>query len=275
MKVRELWSQLDQEAVRAFEVSLRNGDLAGLLLAVEGAPAHASADARAEICRLGTALRSELERTDPPTAFVRVLVEAEGFHGEKTDYYGARNNCLASVLDRRKGQPILLSAVWMLTGEQAGVPIDGIGLPGHFIVRIGGSSGVFADPFGGGKMLSVPDCKGMVDNLSTGTVNWQDEFLATVSIDGLAERVLRNLMNSYQRTSEPESLYRAARFLGALRPTEAEPPLVQARMAEAVGARAVALDTYRSVLDRFPGTPAADVAGERLIDLRDQSFEMN
>ena len=47
------------------------------------------------------------------------------------------------------GMPITLSVVAMEVGKRLGVPIGGVGLPGHFVIR-DKESGTFADPFGGG-----------------------------------------------------------------------------------------------------------------------------
>ena len=82
-------------------------------------------------------------------------------------------------------------------------------------------------------------------------------------------------MNAYQHTGEPENLFRIARFYSVLRPNEAEPQLVHARLAEAMGARDRALSLYRAIQDHFPGTQAADVAGMRLVELRDEPQDVN
>lgn len=273
MHVPELWSQEDQYSLATFEVALKNDDLAGALLAVEGASPQGAADCRLLLHEYGQ--RTTQIGVDPVAAMGRVLVDQEGFHGDTDDYYNPSNSYLSAVLDRKRGLPILLSALWMLVGEQAGISVEGIGLPGHFIVRVGGAGGVLVDPFAGGKMLSVRDCAEMVETLSSGTVTWNDAYLASTTLDSLLERVLRNLMHSFQRSGEPESLFRAAKFYSALRPHEVEPLLVHARLAEAMGARQMALDIYGAIQDHFPNTPAAELAGSRLVDLKGEPFEPN
>ncbi len=273
MHVPELWSQEDQHALAAFEIALKNDDLAGALLAVEGASPQLSADCRLAIHELGRRVLSYGD--DAVAALVRVLVHEAGFQGDPEDYYNPQNSYLSAVIERKRGLPILLSALWMLVGEQAGSKVEGIGLPGHFIVRVGGEDGVLVDPFAGGRTMTVADCAQMVATLSNGTVAWSETYLAKTSLDSLLERVLRNLMHSYQRSGEPEKLFRAAKFYSSLRPNEVEPLLVHARLAEAMGARQMALDIYGSIQDHFPNTPAADLAGERLVDIRAEPFETN
>lgn len=273
MHVPELWSQADQLSLASFEIAVKSDDLAGALLAIEGASPQESADCLVTLHELGQ--RVAAYGPERVAALVRVLVQEEGFHGDIEDYYNPRNSYLSAVVTRKRGLPILLSALWILIGDQAGIKVEGIGLPGHFIVRVGGEPGVLVDPFAGGRTMSLADCAQLVATLSSGTVVWNDAFLTRTTLDSLLERVLRNLMHSFQRSGEPEKLFRTAKFYSTLRPTEVEPLLVHARLAEAMGARQMALDIYGSIQDHFPNTPAADLAGARLVDIRAEPFDVD
>ena len=275
MQVPELWSDSDRTAVAAFETAVRRGDLASALLALDGVSTRAAEEHRQTIGNYADRVRAELLERDPVTSLAHVLSGEAGFHGDPENYYAPDNSRLSDVLTSRHGMPILLSAVWMLVGEQAGVVVEGIGLPGHFIVRVGGATGVLADPFNGGRMLSPTDCRQLVVKLSGGAVQWSDAFLQPVPLDGLLERVLRNLAHIWQRMEVPEQMLRTARFYAALRPREAEPRLVQAKIADAFGATALAEMLYRAVVDGFPSSAAAEVAASRLDELRRDAVEIN
>jgi regulator of sirC expression with transglutaminase-like and TPR domain len=55
------------------------------------------------------------------------------------------------VLERRLGLPILLSVVYAEVARRAGIPLAGVGLPGHFVCgRFGDGEPVLLDPFRGG-----------------------------------------------------------------------------------------------------------------------------
>ncbi len=275
MQVPDLWSDTDRTAVAAFEVALRHADLAGALLALDGVSAQEASRHRQTLTDLAARVRLELPARDPVTSLGHVLVEETGFTGDPEEYFAPSNSRLSDVLTHHRGMPILLSVVWMLVGEQAGVVVEGIGLPGHFIVRVGGSAGVLADPFNGGRMLSDTDCRQLVAKLSGGAVQWNDSFLRPVPIDGVLERVLRNLAHIWQRLEIPEQMLRTARFYAALRPREAEPRLVQAKIADAFGATDLAEMLYRAVVDGFPSSAAAEVAAGRLDELRRAAVDVN
>ena len=89
--------------------------------------------------------------------------------------------------------PILLACVWVEVGRRAGIPVDGIGMPGHFLVRVGGAVGVHVDPFAGGQELSREGCRALHDRIAGPKARWSDEFLGVSTTDQILERVLNNL----------------------------------------------------------------------------------
>src|SRR5205823_9346815 len=93
-------------------------------------------------------------------ALNRVLFEEQGFRGNTEAYYDPRNSFLNDVLDRRTGIPITLSTVYMAVGRRAGLTVEGVGLPGHFVARVStGEGDVLVDPFHGGAVLTAEDCQ--------------------------------------------------------------------------------------------------------------------
>lgn len=137
-----------QQHRRAFAAELNRPeeeirlDVAAILIGAED-EAYLDVDVDAclqRISDLGQQARARL--IDAPSGlrvevFNRFMFEEVGFHGDEEDYYDPRNSYLHHVLDRRKGIPITLSVLYMLVGRSAGLEVEGVGLPGHFIVRVG------------------------------------------------------------------------------------------------------------------------------------------
>src|SRR5438552_615684 len=69
-----------------------------------------------------------------------------GFRGNQEEYYDPRNSYLNDVLERRTGIPITLAVVLIETGARLGLGLEGVGFPGHFLVRVAGSPPLL-DPF--------------------------------------------------------------------------------------------------------------------------------
>jgi regulator of sirC expression with transglutaminase-like and TPR domain len=77
-----------------------------------------------------------------------VLFAVRGFRGNEADYADPQNSYLNVVIDRRAGIPITLSLVYMEVAARVGLRCEGVGYPGHFIVRCGRpEDGFFVDPF--------------------------------------------------------------------------------------------------------------------------------
>src|SRR5919204_2458329 len=106
------------------------------------------------------------------------LFGEEAFHGNTVDYYDPRNSYLNDVLDRRTGIPISLSVVFIELARRLRLRIEGVGLPGHFIVRCpSGSDALLVDPFSQGAMLSQEDCAERIRQLYGNSLRFSPELL--------------------------------------------------------------------------------------------------
>jgi regulator of sirC expression with transglutaminase-like and TPR domain len=126
----------------------------------------------------------------------RVLFGEYGFTGNLTHYYDARNSFLNEVIERRTGIPITLSAVYMSVAARLDFPLDGIGLPGHFIVRHRrGPEDVFLDPFNDGARMTLESLREITGNAGGGTDI--DPWLRRSTHKEILSRMLNNLRRIY------------------------------------------------------------------------------
>jgi regulator of sirC expression with transglutaminase-like and TPR domain len=63
------------------------------------------------------------------------LFKEQRFVGNDIQYEDPRNSFLNEVLDRRTGIPVTLALVYMEVARRAGVAVEGINMPGHFLIR--------------------------------------------------------------------------------------------------------------------------------------------
>jgi regulator of sirC expression with transglutaminase-like and TPR domain len=140
---------------------------------------------------------------------VDTLFSSGMFAGDGDDYHHPRNSLLHEVLVRQKGMPITLSVLAIEVGKRRGVPIRGIGLPGHFVIR-DKQSGMFADPFGRGLRY---DEAGMITSWRQrmgDDVTFRPSMLAPVGAREIVLRILNNLKHSLVNRNEPVLLARLA-----------------------------------------------------------------
>lgn len=161
----------------------------------------------ADIDALAEPLAGTLPRKEDPESLQLVaqtlaawLGEEHGFHGDTTTYYEPKNSFLHHVLTRKRGLPILLSLIYVLIGRRLGVPVYPIGMPAHFIVRVGPKEAdLYLDPFDRGRILGSAQCK---EWLEANGFGWRESFLDVVSDREFIARMLRNLVNSYRRQGD-------------------------------------------------------------------------
>ena len=127
------------------------------------------------------------------------LFDQEGFAGNRAQYEDPRNSCLNEVLDRRIGIPITLALVYMEVARRAGLPMEGVNFPGHFLVKFadGTPQGTILDPFDAGAVLSERDCRRMLARHGDAEIAFDQNLLATATPTQIVVRVLLNLKRIY------------------------------------------------------------------------------
>jgi regulator of sirC expression with transglutaminase-like and TPR domain len=124
------------------------------------------------------------------------LARELGFRGDRDDYSDPRNSLLDQVLDRRIGIPITLSVVLIEVGRRRGVPLVGVGMPGHFIVRAADDPDAFADPFHQ-RPLDREGCVELFRSVHGPKPTFAERFLEPVGPRAVLARILTNLQRSF------------------------------------------------------------------------------
>lgn len=150
---------------------------------------------------------------DSHLALRRVISIAEGYGGNVEDYSAPDNSFLNRVLDTRRGLPITLSVIWIEVGRRAGIPVEGIGLPGHFVVY---AAGQMVDPFHYGEAIGFDEAAALVAAALGGNPRLDRSWLAPVSTPQIVARMLRNLEEAYRSSGEIHQLEWVAACLEAL-----------------------------------------------------------
>lgn len=158
-----------------------------------------AAGAMEHLDALGSELAESLSGRDPASetaAIAELLGGRHGFAGDRHDYDHPDNSMLDLVLERRRGLPIVLSVVYVEVGRRAGVPVLGVGLPGHFVAgHFGAVPPLLIDPFAGGAPVDADAGLPQVRP-------WDARQIAL--------RMLNNLTASYRRRGDLGAALRAA-----------------------------------------------------------------
>lgn len=190
------------------------------------------------------------------SALNALLFEELGFRGNLEDYYDAQNSYLHRVLDRRVGIPISLSLLHLEVGRRMGLPLVGVGLPGHFVVKLAGASEeVLVDPFYKGALLDRAECQRRLDAIYGGKVQLTEQFLRAVSKREVLARMLYNLKRIHLRAGDEARALRVLDHLLDLQPYALEDLRDRGLMLYRGNRYAEALRDLRQHQALLPGSP--------------------
>jgi regulator of sirC expression with transglutaminase-like and TPR domain len=213
--------------------------------------------------RLAGDVSSRLLEEDDPLFCMNTLsqhlFDDVGFQGNTRDYYSPRNSYLNQVLERKLGIPITLSLVYVEVGKRLDIPLVGVGLPGHFLVRHRDVADLFVDPFNRGILLSEDECRQRVVEAVGGPFRWDPAYLEPVTGRDFIARIIRNLKAIYLQQRDHRRVLTVIDFALALDPNSASDRRDRGIAHYHLGNRAQALDDLQFYLDF--ATPAPDKDG--------------
>lgn len=214
-------------------------------------------------------LSEDADAVERRKALHRYLFEENGFHGGRAEYEHPANSHMNSVIDDREGLPITLSILYMELGKRLGLSIEGVGLPGHFVVKhvISDSEEQLVDVFERGALLSREDAAAIVAAYTNRALT--DDHLRGQTVVEILARVLNNLIGVAGRTQDVESLHRYCGALIAVRPEAMETRMLRAQVRAATDRRSGAIEDLDWLIEQDP--PGLDL--DATIRLRESLTE--
>jgi regulator of sirC expression with transglutaminase-like and TPR domain len=275
--LREQARRLEQEAARLRQLALavhRQRVLADLARALKGKEEdvdllravllvarldneEVDVDAyRADVGRMARRVAAALpEGADDKArlaALNKYLFAERGFHGSRGDYYNRSNSYLSEVIDDREGLPITLSVLYMELARRLGLKVEGVGLPGHFVVRHVPARGRprLIDVYEGGRPLSKEEAATKVKAITGRPL--EEAHLAAVGKRAIVVRLLRNLLGVAGGERDPAGMLRYLDALVTADPDAAADRALRARLRFQTGDREGALRDVDWLLEKQP-----------------------
>lgn len=197
-----------------------------------------------------------------------VLFKEQGFHGNRDDYYDPKNSFLNDVIERKRGLPITLSILYMEVGQRIGLAIDGVGFPGHFLVKTKSETEeIIIDPFNAGDVKSHEDLQAMLDQIYGGKVRLHRDLLTALPKKQILKRMLANLKAIYGRRDELVKMVTVLDRLIILDPAAAEDVRDRGAVYLRLECYGQAKDDFETYLRLAPDAKDAAAIREQLVDL--------
>ncbi len=230
--------------------------------------------------RLADQAKGFMADDDPISVRAELLAEFLfqhlGFRGNVLDYSDPDNSYLNVVLERRLGIPISLSVLYVAVARRLGLPANGVGLPGHFIVSVNerGINYLF-DPFHGGGRLSIADCARLVAQTTGYDGPFRQQWLNPARAPDILTRMLNNLRATYlQREGWAEALAVIER-LRQIQPDRPEYLRDMGLVHYRAGSLHLSVRWLEAYLAEFPEAPDAAAIRQGFQSTLDEWVKMN
>ncbi|MBP9191678.1 MAG: transglutaminase family protein [Ignavibacteria bacterium] len=128
----------------------------------------------------------------------------KGYKGNEENYYDPDNSYMNKVMDDKKGIPITLSILYLFITRRLGLPVYGLSLPGHFILKYADEKEeFFIDPFNKGIIISVKDAQNFIKKIGMTDEEFKGiPYLKNSTDREIILRVMRNLSGIYKKTGD-------------------------------------------------------------------------
>ena len=114
-------------------------------------------------------------------------------------------------MDRRLGNPISLCLVYLFVARRLNLPLVGVAMPGHFILRLQSPTfTIFVDPFNGGNFLTQAEC---AERLKRCGYGFENDFLTPATPRRILMRICSNLHQIYQKKKHLGARDRLQKYL--------------------------------------------------------------
>lgn len=190
-----------------------------LLVSFWNEPSVSCIKVTSQLDELAAEIKSQMPLIGHPLSFLDHLnyfiFKKFGFEGNSEDYYNPDNYFVHKVVETRKGIPLTLAIVYILIAQRLEIPIYGVSMPAHFILRFdNGEDEIFFDPFYKGKIYSRRECEAYLEYLNY--PNPQNTLQGSSNYEMIL-RLLRNLHLIYSSYTEaPEKIKQIKSFMGIL-----------------------------------------------------------
>jgi regulator of sirC expression with transglutaminase-like and TPR domain len=202
--------------------------------------------------KVSARLPANASDADRLAALEKFLFSERGFHGSRGDYYNRANSHLSEVIDDREGLPITLSLLYMELAQRIGVRVEGVNLPGHFLLRFTPAKGEprFIDAYESGHPMTRKEALALATAYSGKPAG--DEALAAIGKRLILARMLNNLLGVAEKERDTAGMLRYLDALVVVNPSSARERVLRAMVRARSGDREGALQDVDWLLEKEP-----------------------
>ncbi len=156
-------------------------------------------------------LHEDLTALEKVKIINHILFEVHQFSGNITNYHAPQNSFINNVLESKKGNPLMLSVVYLLICNELKIPVYGINLPQHFVLAylneeanlidvnnktLSNNILFYINPFSKGLLFNQKDIDQFLKQLN---LDLEPKYYLPCSNIDIIKRCINNLIFSYEK----------------------------------------------------------------------------
>jgi regulator of sirC expression with transglutaminase-like and TPR domain len=156
-------------------------------------------------------LHEDLTALEKVKIINHILFEVHQFSGNITNYHAPQNSFVNTVLESKKGNPLMLSVLYILICKDLNIPVYGINLPQHFVLAylndfanlmdvshksLSNNILFYINPFSKGLIFNQKDIDQFLKQLN---LEPESKYYLPCSNIDIIKRCLNNLIFSYEK----------------------------------------------------------------------------
>ncbi|MDP1801244.1 MAG: transglutaminase-like domain-containing protein [Bacteroidota bacterium] len=156
-------------------------------------------------------LHEDLTALEKVKIINHILFEVHQFSGNITNYHAPQNSFINNVLESKKGNPLMLSVVYLLICIELKIPVYGINLPQHFVLAylneeanlidvnnktLSNNILFYINPFSKGLLFNQKDIDQFLKQLN---LDLEPKYYLPCSNIDIIKRCINNLIFSYEK----------------------------------------------------------------------------
>ena len=155
--------------------------------------------------------KEEMNAVDQIKRINSIFFGPMNFSANTKNFHSPSNSMINVVLENRKGNPITLCVIYLLIAQKLGMPVYGVNLPNLFVLTYkDDQSQFYVNVFSRGIIFSNKDIDHYIAQLN---IKPKEIFYQPCTNLQIIQRVLRNLLLSYEKTSEHEKMHEIENIL--------------------------------------------------------------
>ncbi len=218
----------------------------------------------------GQQKEQQKERQKEPAAAQQLLSALYGPLGVAGDWerFFSTDNCLMNrVLSRRRGIPVTLGILVLHLCERFGIKAEGIGFPGHFLVRVWfEDEGLVIDPFTG-RSLSRHEMEQLLRGARGNLARIKPNHLKAAENMEILTRLLNVTKASFIHDKQFSQALACSQLLLKLKPDCPFERRDRGFLFEQLDCDQFAADDFEFFIEHCPEDPVADVLKAQIVAL--------